>query len=57
MGGHTEDEFLGGREHVQREGDLVLVALPLEPAEEGGCIAHGGGGVERSTRGMIKESI
>lgn len=37
----TEDEFLGGCKHVQGKGDLVLIAFPLEPAEEGGCVAHG----------------
>lgn len=31
--GRTEDEFLGRGQHVQGEGDLVLVALALEPAE------------------------
>ena len=35
-GGHTKDEFLSGREHVEGEGHFVLVALALEPAEEGG---------------------
>jgi hypothetical protein len=35
-GGRTEDELLGGREHVEGEGYFVLVALALQPAEEGG---------------------
>lgn len=30
----VEDEFLRRRQHVQREGDFVLVPLALEPAEE-----------------------
>lgn len=39
----TEDEFLGGREHVQGEGDFVLVAFAGEEFEEGlerhfGCV-------------------
>lgn len=49
----VEDELLGGREHVQREGDLVLVALALQPAQDGGGVQHegedkdaGGGGKE-----------
>lgn len=31
LAARTEDEFLGGREHVEREGDLVLVLLLLHP--------------------------
>lgn len=40
-GRRTENKFLGGRQHVQREGDFVLVAFALEPAEEGVCVEHG----------------
>jgi hypothetical protein len=29
----TEDELFGRRQHVQREGDFILVALALEPAQ------------------------
>ena len=42
VGIRTEDEFLGWREHVERECDFVLVAFALEPAEEGGCVKHCG---------------
>jgi uncharacterized membrane protein YgcG len=38
----TEDELLRRRQHVQREGDLVLVALALEPAEQRGRVQHCG---------------
>ena len=30
---HTEYEFLGGRKHVERERDFILITLELEPAE------------------------
>lgn len=32
----TEDDFLGGREHVERERYFVLVALSLQPVDEAG---------------------
>ena len=38
----TEDELLGGCQHVEREGDLVLVAFPLEEVQERGCVEHCG---------------
>ena len=41
--GRTEDEFLGRGEHVEGEGDFVLVAFALEPAEEGVSSQHYGG--------------
>lgn len=48
MGGisHTEDELLGGRQHVYGEGHLVLVYLEANPADDGGEDEerHGGGG-------------
>ena len=47
---HTENKLLSGRQHVQREGDFVLVALALEPAEQGGRVEHGGE-EERGCRG------
>lgn len=31
----TEDELLGGSEHVQGEGDFILVLLQLQPADKG----------------------
>lgn len=37
----TEDHLLSGCKHVQRESDLVLVLLELQPADEGG--EEGGG--------------
>ena len=37
---HTKNEFLGRSKHVQREGDFVLVALALQPADEGGDVEH-----------------
>ena len=37
---HTEYEFLGRCQHVQWEGDLVLVTLPLKPPQEVWCIGH-----------------
>jgi hypothetical protein len=40
----TEDEFLSRGEHVQGEGDFVLVFFELEPAEEGGEIVFGAQG-------------
>lgn len=41
----TEDEFLGRREHVEREGDLVLVLLLLHPfCEVGGLREEEGEG-------------
>jgi hypothetical protein len=51
IGGRTEDELLGARQHVQREGDFVLVSLALEPTEQRGRVEHcgedeGGGGGE-----------
>ncbi len=39
-GTRTKDEFLGRREHVEGKRDFVLVALALEPAEEGGRVEH-----------------
>ena len=36
----TEDELLGRSEHVEGEGNFVLVTLALEPAEEGCCVKH-----------------
>jgi hypothetical protein len=38
--GLTEDEFLGRCQHVQTEGNLILVSLTLEPAESGGDQRH-----------------
>jgi hypothetical protein len=35
-GGSTEDDFLRRSEHVEGEGDFILVVLQLEPADEGG---------------------
>ncbi len=32
---HTEDNLFGICEHVQGEGDFVLVIFKLEPANEG----------------------
>lgn len=32
----TEDELLGGREHVESERDLILVILQTQPADERG---------------------
>jgi hypothetical protein len=32
-GGRTEDEFLRRGEHVQREGDFILVFFELHPAD------------------------
>ena len=46
-GGLTEDELLGRREHVQGEGDLVLVVLFLEPSHQaGGLVEQECGGHE-----------
>ena len=36
----TENKFLRWRKHVERKRHFVLVAFPLEPAEEGGGIEH-----------------
>lgn len=33
-GKRTEDELLGGREHVKRESDLILVAFALQPSNQ-----------------------
>ncbi len=41
-GGRTEDKLLRRREHVEGEGDFVLVAFALEPVEEGGGVDHCG---------------
>ena len=38
----TENELLRRRQHVQREGDFVLVSLALEPAQHGGWVKHCG---------------
>lgn len=38
--GFTEDDFLGGREHVEGECHFVLEALALQPVEEGGGVGH-----------------
>lgn len=40
-GSRTEDELLRGRKHVERERDLVLVALALKPAQQLSRIEHG----------------
>ena len=40
MSSRTEYELLGRREHIQRERDLVLVPLTLEPAEERSRVEH-----------------
>lgn len=40
MGDHTENEFLGRREHVEGERDFILISFALEPAEEIGGIEH-----------------
>ena len=37
-GARTQDELLRRGQHVQREGDFVLVPLALEPFEEGGWV-------------------
>lgn len=54
-GVRTEDEFLGRGQHVQRECNLVLVALALEPAQQGGRVEHCGdekrGGCGEEERG------
>lgn len=39
-GRDTEDELFGRSEHVEGEGDFVLVALALEPAEESCGVKH-----------------
>ena len=44
-GTHTEDELLGRRQHVEREGDLVLVAFALQPSDQIRGIPHGGRGL------------
>lgn len=31
---HTEDEFFGGRQHIHRKGDFVLIDLEANPAHE-----------------------
>lgn len=36
----TEYEFFRGCEHVERKCHFVLVAFPLQPAEEGGRVIH-----------------
>ena len=36
----TENELLGRCEHVEREGDFILISFALEPAEESGGIEH-----------------
>lgn len=38
----TKDELLCRCQHVQREGDFVLVSLALEPAQHGGWVQHCG---------------
>lgn len=40
MGNRTEDELLRRREHVEGEGDFVLVVFLLEPADEGGGLVE-----------------
>ena len=40
VGDYTEDELFGRCEHVEREGYFVLVALALQPADEGGDVEH-----------------
>jgi hypothetical protein len=40
----TKDEFLGRGQHVEREGDFVLVFFELEPAEDGGEVGFGAEG-------------
>lgn len=37
----TEDELLGRCEHVERERDLILVALALQPRKQIRRIQHG----------------
>lgn len=47
---HTEDEFLGGRQHVYGECDLVLVNLQAKPSNDGGNDGEhhcGKGGLDR----------
>ena len=39
-GVRTKNEFLSRGEHVEGEGDFVLIAFALEPAEEGGEVEH-----------------
>lgn len=50
LAARTEDEFLGRREHVEREGDLILVLLLLYPFCEVGRLreeeGEGGDGEE-----------
>lgn len=40
MGDLTEYEFLSRREHIERKGYLILVALTLEPSYEIGEVQH-----------------
>ena len=39
-GGRTEYKLLRRRKHIQGEGDFVLVAFALEPAQEAGGVGH-----------------
>lgn len=39
-GRSTKNELLGRGEHVKGEGDFILVALALKPAEEGRSVEH-----------------
>ena len=39
-GSLTEYELFSGSEHVEREGDLILIALSFKPPEKGRCVAH-----------------
>ncbi len=36
----TEDEFLCGGHHVEREGEFILVSLSLQPADDVGHVQH-----------------
>jgi len=40
VNGLTKDNLLGGRKHVKRECDFVLIAFALKPADEGGEVEH-----------------
>lgn len=51
IGWLTEDEPLGRGQHVQRNGDLILVLLPLQPLQQVRRLVHEGGYQKESEGG------
>lgn len=52
----VEYELFRRRQHVEREGDFILVALPLQPAEEGRCVEHYRASVLRRASIMVRDT-